>query len=34
LVHQLDQHYTSSNQHKPAWTTMEFMSTWSCWIFQ
>jgi len=25
LVHQLDQHYTSSNQHKPDWTNMEFM---------
>lgn len=25
LFQQLDQHYTSSNQHKLAWTNMEFM---------
>jgi len=29
---QLDQHYTSSNQHNPAWTNMAF-SAGLCWIF-
>lgn len=34
LVHQLDQHHTSSNRHKPAWTNMKFMMLYAGFFFQ